>query len=323
MLRAIRFDPDGREETVDLDASPGVAPASGAGSPGPLWWIDAHSADPSALAALAESLGIHPLAVEDAHKRGQRAKLETYPSHAVAVVFTGELAEIHLLIGDGWVLTVRSDDRRGRAWSPEAAVNRFRRGGNEARSVGLLVYALLDDIVDTWFDRIDDAEDTLERIEEQVFRESPEEERVIQQELFDVRRQLVLARRALVPMREVVGGMIRGEVPQVEGRAVVLLGDVEDHVLRATELLDAQRELMGNVVEAHLAIISNQINTVMKKVTSWGAVLFGASLIAGIYGMNFHSMPELDWRFGYPAALGSMLLLTAVLVVVFRRKRWL
>ena len=99
--------------------------------------------------------------------------------------------------------------------------------------------------------------------------------------------------------------------------------DAFDHVLRAVDLIDSQRELMGNAVDAHLAIISNRMNQVMKQLTAWGAIVFGATLIAGIYGMNFDHMPELHWFFGYPFALGMMFVLAVVLYRSFKKRDWL
>jgi len=98
---------------------------------------------------------------------------------------------------------------------------------------------------------------------------------------------------------------------------------VYDHVLRAIDQLDSQRELLNNAVDAHLAIVSNRMNQVMKKMTSWGAILLGSTLVAGIYGMNFADMPELHWRFGYPYAIGLMVAITIALYIYFRRRDWL
>ena len=108
-----------------------------------------------------------------------------------------------------------------------------------------------------------------------------------------------------------------------ERHPLVAPQDVYDHVLRAIDLIDGQRELMGNAVDAHLAIISNRMNQVMKTMTSWGAILLGSTLIAGIYGMNFRHMPELQWRYGYPYALALMATLTVTGYVYFRKRDWL
>ena len=189
-------------------------------------------------------------------------------------------------------------------------------------SVGTIVHAVLDDIVDGYFAALDASEDRIEALEDRVFDEAAREVD-IQQELFMIRRELVSFRRKVVPLRDVLAGLLRGEVAAVDTASLVLLQDVYDHLLRSVDTIDSHRELMGNAVDAHLAIISNRMNDVMKKMTSWGALLFGATLIAGIYGMNFQHMPELGWKYGYPFAIGTMLLMTITGYWYFRRRDWL
>jgi magnesium transporter len=145
----------------------------------------------------------------------------------------------------------------------------------------------------------------------------------VQADLFNVRRQLLELRRAVVPLREVLSALLRKEVLWVDGEALIVLRDTFDKLLRAVDLVDELRELVGNAVDAHLAVMSNQMNLVMKKLTAWGSIVFGATLIAGIYGMNFHHMPELDWQFGYPMALGLMAVMSFVLYRLFKRRDWL
>jgi magnesium transporter len=145
----------------------------------------------------------------------------------------------------------------------------------------------------------------------------------VQAELFTVRRKLLELRRAVVPLREVISALLRKEVQWVDGEALVVLRDTFDKLLRAVDLVDELRELVGNAVDAHLAVMSNQMNLVMKQLTAWGSIVFGATLIAGIYGMNFTHMPELNWWFGYPLALGMMAALSFGLYRVFKRRDWL
>ena len=288
-----------------------------------LLWVDV--ADPSEddLKCLEKEFSLHPLAMEDVRERHQRPKLEKYPSHAFIVVYSCELQEVNIFIGPTWVITVREHDETGTPWSVEGARQRFDRTHAEDSDVGFLVYVLLDEIVDGYFDRIDEAEERIEELENLIFSEQHQDEVAVQQRLFDVRRRLLKFRRAVVPLREVVGALLRKEVDWIDDHDVVLLQDVYDHVLRAIDLLDSGRELMGNAVDAHLAIINNRMNSVMKKWTSWGAILLLSTLVAGIYGMNFHHMPELSWRYGYAYALGLMLTITVVGYLYFKKKDWL
>jgi magnesium transporter len=288
-----------------------------------LLWVDVVSPSEEDLDRLQAEFSLHPLAMEDVREHHQRPKLEKYPTHTFLVAYTAQLQEVDLFIGPTWVITVRESDASGKTWSLDAAKARFDRTHPEACDPGFLVYVILDELVDGYFDATDHAEEKLEVLEDRIFGEELQDERVVQEELFDIRRDLLKFRRAVVPLREVVNRLLRKEVEWVEDHDVVLLQDVYDHVLRAIDLLDGQRELMGNAVDAHLAIISNRMNSVMKKMTSWGAILLVSTLIAGIYGMNFHYIPELSWRYGYLYAIGLMLTITIVGYWYFKSKDWL
>jgi magnesium transporter len=124
---------------------------------------------------------------------------------------------------------------------------------------------------------------------------------------------MVNFRRVVAPLHEVLAAMLRKEAACIGDDAITHLQDVYDHVLRVTDWIETQRDVLTELLEADLAVVSNRMNQVMKRMTSWGAILLGSTLIAGIYGMNFTHMPELNWSFGYPLAIGSMLLLTIIL----------
>lgn len=286
-------------------------------------WVDGIDLSDDELLLLAEEFGLHHLAVEDARKHGQRPKLEHYATHAFLVAASADLAELDVWIGPRWLVTVRGRGRNGEAWDPTPALALYQRVTLHEPDVGKAVWAVLDVVVDEYFTALDRSEDVLENLEDRVFSEHGTDERAVQRDLFEIRRHLLEFRRAIVPMRDVVAGLLRREVPTVGGEALVLLQDVFDHVLRVIDQADAQRELMGNAVDAHLAIISNNVNKVMKTMTSWGAILFSAGLIASIYGMNFRHMPELGWAFGYPFALGMMAVVTLLLWRWFRKRGWI
>jgi magnesium transporter len=288
-----------------------------------LLWVDVADPTEDDLRCLQQEFSLHPLAMEDVREHHQRPKLEKYPSHAFLVVYSADLQEVDIFIGPTWVITVRETDKQTPAWDLVNARARFDRTHPEQCDVGFLVYVLLDEIVDGYFDATDRVDEKIEELEDTIFSEEHQDERLVQQHLFDIRRRLLRFRRAVVPLREVVGALLRKEVDWIDDHDVVLLQDVYDHVLRAIDLLDSGRELMGNAVDAHLAIISNRMNSVMKKMTSWGAIILGSTLIAGIYGMNFTHMPELHWRYGYLFALGLMLTITVIGYRYFKSKDWL
>ncbi|MGH9222688.1 MAG: magnesium/cobalt transporter CorA [Acidimicrobiales bacterium] len=288
-----------------------------------LLWVDVCEPTEDDLNCIEKQFALHPLALEDVRHRHQRPKLEHYPTHAFIVAYTSELQEVDFFIGPTWLISVREHEDGAQEWSVDAAKARFERSRPDRPSSGFLLYVLLDELVDGYFVASENSDDALEELEERIFAEELGDEPSVQQELLAIRRQLVLFRRAVVPLREVVASLLRGDVKWVDEHTRTYLQDVYDHVLRAVDQLDAQRELMGNAVDAHLAIISNRVNAVMKRMTSWGAILLGSTLVAGIYGMNFDHMPELRWKWGYLWALGLMLAITVGGYTYFKRKDWL
>jgi magnesium transporter len=285
-------------------------------------WIDV--VDPTAddLERLDGEFGLAERTFDEAHRRAARPTMQRFVDHAYIVAFSGKLAEIDMYVGDTWFVSVRRHDDEAHEWDPAVARMRVERMGNEV-DTGLMLATVIEELVDGYFDSTDALEDHLETIEDRIFGESLSTERQVQAELFEVRRRLLELRRAVVPLREVLSALLRHEVQWVDGDALVIIRDTFDKLLRAVDIVDELRELVGNAVDAHLAVMSNQMNLVMKQLTAWGSIVFGATLIAGIYGMNFAHMPELKWQYGYGFALGSMVVLSTVLYRIFKRRNWL
>jgi magnesium transporter len=316
------YEGDGCDVVEDRDAA-----VAAIGDPSTLVWVDACDVTDDELHWLADSFGLHELEVEDIRERGQRAKLERYPDHSFIVAYArtaGEaLTEVDLAVGPSWLVSVRERTSDGAIFDIDAVHDRYDRFRSVDQGVGFLLYTILDTLVDDYFDVVDAFEERLEEIETTLFEIGPPKGGALQQELLQLRRQLIYLRRRIVPLRDVVMGILRREVADVQGDALLYFEDVLDHLLRLLDQIDTERELMGNVVDASLALMSNKMNQVMKKMTSWGAILIVATLIAGIYGMNFENMPELHWRYGYLAALGTMALATSGLYAWFKHKDWL
>jgi magnesium transporter len=286
-------------------------------------WIDVVDPSVAELEALASQYGLTERTFDEAHRRAARPTMQRFDDHAYIVAFSGSLAEIDMYLGPTWLITVRRHDPDGREWDPQPVIELCHRHGATNATSGQLLATLLDELIDGYFDTTDALEDKLEVIEDQIFGETLRTEQRVQEGLFGLRRELLQLRRAVVPLREVLSAILRHEVQWIEGDALTTCRDAFDKLLRAVDLVDEQRELVGNAVDAHLAVMSNQMNLVMKKLTAWGAIVFGATLIAGIYGMNFTHMPELSWKIGYPLALGMMATLSVVLYRVFRKRDWL
>lgn len=289
---------------------------------GDVTWTDVVDPTTEELESLDAKYGLGDRTFDEARRRAARPTMQRYSDHAYVVAFSGSLAEIDMYVGDNWFITVRLHDESGREWNPSVAAERIRRLGAGVSS-GMMLATVVEELVDGYFDSTDQLEDQLETIEDRIFGEPMQAERQVQAELFTVRRKLLELRRAVVPLREVISALLRKEVQWVDGEALIVLRDTFDKLLRAVDLVDELRELVGNAVDAHLAVMSHQMNLVMKQLTAWGSIVFGATLIAGIYGMNFEHMPELNWWFGYPMALGMMAALSFVLHRVFKRRDWL
>ncbi|HUF85309.1 MAG TPA: magnesium/cobalt transporter CorA [Acidimicrobiia bacterium] len=298
-----------------------------------LLWVDCAAPSDAEIDAVVAELKIHGIAAEDLHHGRQRTKLERYPDHFHVAVHDCELVdnelvdrEVDVVFGEGWLVTVRQVADEAGDPSPFDATavarrferQRFENGGNDE---GFLLWALLDVIVDRYFFVTDRVDERIDAVEEIVFGDETSGE--TPREVFDLRRTLVRFRRSAAPLREVVAELLRREADCIGEAAIIRMQDVYDHVLRIIELVESQRELVTGLLEANLAVASNRMNQVMKRMTSWGAILLGSTLIAGIYGMNFQHIPELDWYLGYPLALGMMVALTAVLYTYFKRRDWI
>jgi magnesium transporter len=295
-------------------------------------WVDV--VDPSAeeLLTLQLALGLHELAVEDSLKWGQRAKVDFYEEHILLVAHglgldeRGALvdSEVHVFAGQGWyVVTVR----RPPVFAFEKAAGRIRAEAHlRSEGVGLLLYVLIDEIVDGYLDTIERLEDLSDDVEEEVSTEEaeadPEASRALARRIFGLRREVVHFRRLAAPMREAADLLL--ETPDIATPTLLpYYRDVLDHVIRALELGDNVRDLLTSARELQLAQASNRLNVVMKQLSAWAAIILIPTLIAGIYGMNFRHMPELSWGVGYPFALGTMGLAAFVLYRVFKRRDWL
>ena len=286
-------------------------------------WIDVVDPKVEELEVLADRYGLADRTFDEAYRRAARPSMRRFEDHVYVVAFSGTLAEIDMYLGPTWLITVRRHDPDGREWNPQPLLELLERHESTTTTSGQLFATMMDDLIDGYFDTTDVLEEKLETIEDSIFSEDTRTEQGLQHDLFGIRRELLELRRAVVPLREVLSAILRREVQWIDGDALVTCRDAFDKLLRAVDLVDEQRELVGNAVDAHLAVISNQMNFVMKKLTAWGSIVFGATLIAGIYGMNFTRMPELSWQLGYPMALGMMVVLSFILYRVFRKRDWL
>jgi magnesium transporter len=289
-------------------------------------WVDMCGPTKHELHTLADELGLHELAVEDALSEHQRPKLDHYEthlflsSHAVRVDESGGLhkTEIDAFISKRWIITVRKDD----GFSLEAVLQRWDRSADLAKyGVSFLLYGLLDVIVDGYFDTVQTFDDFYDDVSEGIFSERPLDP-AKQRHWFEMRRALVQFHRLVVPMREAVSGLMRREHTAVDEALYPYFQDVYDHILRVSESTDALRDLVSTIVETNLSLRDYRQNQVMKKVTSWAAIIAVPTLITGYYGMNV-PFPGTDERWGWITALSLVVVCSIALYVWFRKREWL
>lgn len=288
-------------------------------------WVDivAHHRD-DARAFLEGRLGFHELAVEDALSSEERPALQEFDDHVFLVVpalvgHTPEgdrYEEVAFFLKENALVTVSVHhvpvlDGIFARW--------MRRPKHVGETPAELLHAIVDGIVDGYFPAVDAIEDEVDDLSDAIFSGSTQEVGKV----LALKRRLLELRRRLSPVRDILNNLLRRDTMFVPTDTKRYFQDVFDHVLRLGEIADVNRDTLTSLLDVHLSTVSNNLNNVMRKMTVISTVLMTMALIAGIYGMNFKVMPELNWVFGYPFALGLMLTSGALIVYLFRRFRWL
>lgn len=309
-------DPDGEEQIRAMLSRDGT-----------LTWLDVDRDELHQLEPFRDLIHLHPLALEDASSPLQRPILNRYGETFFLVLYelvVGNGNErirsypVSFFVGRNYVITSR-DIERSTLDDVADRWHAFRRDV-DTMDAGFLLYTLIDAMVDNYFPAIDALGDRLEALEDEA---AAGRGRHIQPQIHAVRKQLFELRRVLAPGREVVNDLIRRETPLVNDETMNYFHDVYDHILRVLDWVDAYREMAGTLYEMQLAMASHRLDQVIRTLTVWSIVLMVATLVAGIYGMNFRHMPELDWLFGYPFALILMLTLAGGVLVFFRKRDWI
>jgi magnesium transporter len=280
------------------------------------------------LEKLGEGFGLHPLFLEDILNTEQRPKIEDMGDYVFVVLKsleeTGkpdgevEVEQISLVLGPDYVLAFQ--EREGDLFAP--VQERLRSGKGRMRKMGAdyLAYALIDTIVDGYFVVLEGLGETMEFQEEEVVT-APTTQTL--QVIHHMKRDLVELRRAVWPLREIIGRLERGESPLIQGTTRIYLRDVYDHTIQVIDTVETLRDICSGMLDIYLSSISNRMNEVMKVLTIIATIFIPLTFIAGVYGMNFKFMPELSQRWGYPLVWAVMIGVATVMLVYFRRKRWL
>lgn len=297
----------------------------------PVTWINVNGlGDSAVIAGIGEIFGLHRLALEDVINVHQRAKVDQYKDHCFVVVreivaeerFTSE--QISIFLGRNYVITFQESP--GDPFDPVR--DRIRKSIGRLRTAGPdhLVYALIDATIDHYFPVLESYGEKLEALEEDVIAQ-PDRRCVTR--IYDLRHGLLVLRRTVWPLREAVNALYREPHALVSEETRLYLRDCYDHTVQIIDLLENYRDVASSLMEAYLSSLSNRTNEIVKVLTIFTAVFIPLTLVAGIYGMNFHTerspwnMPELDWFMGYPFALGLMLVIALGLLLYFRTRGWL
>ena len=295
--------------------------------PGRFVWVGLHEPEAEMLAEIQQEFSLHDLAVEDAAHAHQRPKLERYGNSIFVVLRTVHIdqatggidyGETHIFMGANYVVSVRhggslpyGDVRTRCEATPDLLI----------KGPGFVLYALMDFIVDQYFPLVDWFEDKLGELEDDIFRQTLTRETT--QRIYQLKRDLLEVKRAVAPLVDICNRLVRTDVTLIPDDARVYFRDVYDHTIRINEMIDTVRELLTTALEANLSLISVAQNEAMKRLAGWAAIVAVPTMIAGIYGMNFKFMPELEWPFGYPVTMIVMVGACAFLYYKFKRSGWL
>jgi len=288
-------------------------------------WVALFEPSPEELSVMQREFDLHELAVEDTHHGHQRPKIDEYGDSLFCVLQTVEMAaqeltvgEVAIFVGPNYVLSVRSRAAQGF----ETVRARCEREPQLLKyGSGFVLYALMDTIVDRYFPVLDALEDELERIEEQIFAGSGTRSNI--EALYNNKRKLTVLKHAVEPLIEATAKLHGRRVPKVCIDTQEYIRDVYDHLIRINQSIDALRDTVTTAISVNLSLITLQDNEITKRLAAYAALVAVPTLIAGIYGMNFRTMPELQWLFGYPLALASMFGIDLYLFYRFRRAGWL
>jgi magnesium transporter len=317
---------DGARQHEEALTPERAAELRGSASSGEFVWIGLHEPEPGELEHLQELFGLHELAVEDAQQAHQRPKIEDYGDDVFVVLKTAHYHEDHeevhfgeiaLFAGPGYVITVRHGPGSELVSARQRLESRPDLLGLGAASA---IWAVLDKVVDDYIPVVDAIEDDIEEVEKDVFDDDIPAPTA---RIYNLKREVIEFHRAVWPLLSPLGTLEQGGYERIPEALVSFFRDVADHARRVDEQVTSQRELLTSVLEANLALVSVNQNEVVKKISAIAGVIAVPTFIASVYGMNFDHMPELHWRFGYPAAILLMGVCVVVLVSFFRRIDWL
>ncbi|MFO7946251.1 MAG: magnesium/cobalt transporter CorA [Armatimonadota bacterium] len=291
-------------------------------------WVSVTGVDDvQKVTAIGEHYGLHPLVIEDVANTRQRPKVEEYDDYLFVVLKSLgwikseqniQVQQVSIVLTGDTVITFAE-------YPPsvfEDVVERIDNGRGKIRTMGAdyLAYAILDAVVDGYFVILQQLGERIEDVEYDLV-EDPDSEMLA--DIHDLKQQMLVLRKLLWPLREAISVLERRGSPLIHDETATYMRDVYDHVFQVIEATETYREMLSSMLEMYMSSVSNRMNTVMSVLTIIATIFIPLTFIAGIYGMNFEYMPELKWRYGYPVVLAIMGIIGLVMIIMFRRRKWL
>ncbi|MCB9772215.1 MAG: magnesium/cobalt transporter CorA [Candidatus Omnitrophica bacterium] len=291
-------------------------------------WLNINSvSNVDVIKDIAQFYKIHPLVLEDIMSTGHRPKMEQHGEYVLVILkmlyCSGKKKEIlseqiSLILGPNYVLSLQEVE--GDVF--DAVRDRIRKGVGQVRNLGAdyLLHILMDAIVDNYFVVLEKLGDRIEILEEQIITDVKPQ---VATEVHLLKREIIYLRKQIWPMREVLSGLQRGDSKVISRSVDIYLRDVYDHIIQIMDTIESFRDILAGMHDIYLSTMSNRMNEVMKVLTIFASIFIPLTFIAGVYGMNFKYMPELDSHIGYFVVWGIMIIVAGTMVIYFRRKRWL
>ena len=291
-------------------------------------WINVYGlSQVDVLEKLGHAFGVHPLVLEDIVNTDQRPKMEDYGDYLYIVLMVLSYDEkrheivsqqVSLILGDTYLISFQESAAHDHL-APVRERLRLSKGRIRSLGVDHLAYALVDAVVDNYFVMLEKLGERVDQIEDDVM--GHPQSRTLR-DIHKLKREMIFVRRSVWPVREVITGLERLESSLIKESTLIYLRDLYDHTVHAIETIETLRDMLAGMVEIYLSSMTHRLNEVIKVLTVITTLFMPPTLIAGIYGMNFRHMPELDWRWGYPGALAIMVVTGAAMYWYLRRRKW-
>lgn len=290
-------------------------------------WVNVDGVhETSVIEEIGKHFGLHPLVQEDIVNTGQRPKFEDFEKYifiSLKMLYAGEddgeiiIEQVSLVVGTNFVLSFQ--EREGDVFN--FIRDRIRQHKGRIRKMGsdYLAYALMDAVVDNYFSILEGFGDDMEKLEEELAVDPRFE---VMQTINKLKRDAIFLRKSVWPLREVISSLQRGESPLIKQETIIYFRDVYDHTIQTIDTIEAFRDMVSGLLDVYLSSISNKMNEVMKVLTIFAAIFIPLTFVAGVYGMNFKYMPELEWHYAYFMVLGIMAVIAGSLIIHFKRKKW-